>query len=136
MLSVALKPAWQLAILLCLSHFGAILCLLSLPLDWSIKIALLVLCFASLCFTFQRYILLRSPRSILKISQHSDGEWRLYNRYGDEIRATLHSASVKTSYFMLLNFSCVDRYCHYQVIIIPNSRSVGEFRRLQIALFQ
>lgn len=135
MLSLELKPAWQLAVLLFFIHIGAMICIFPLWLIWPIKIILLILCGVSLIFTMRHYVLLRSPKSILKISQHSDGEWRLYNYNNDEIRATLHGSSVKTPFFMLLNFSNLDQRGFYKIIIIPNANIASDFRRLQIALF-
>lgn len=135
MLSIELKPSWLLAAFFLFIYLSALACLFLLQLPWTIKLVLSILSISSFGITLRRYALLRSPKSILKITQLADREWRLYNRHGDEIRANLLGSSVKTPYFMLLNFSQLDRFCRYKVIVIPQFNFAHDFRRLQIALF-
>lgn len=135
MLSVNLKPSWQLGILFFYLHVGAVICACFLQIIWLLKIVLILLCLFSLFFVLSRYVLLLSSHSIVKIAQIKKDQWSLFNRDGDEIQSRLHGSSVKTPYFMLLNFVAVNSKHSYKVVVLSNSQTANDFRRLQIALF-
>jgi hypothetical protein len=129
-----LKPSLTFALFLLLAHIGAMVCILFLVIFWWAKLLLLLFCVASLIYWLHYQVLLKSKNSIIKLWQHSDGEWSLLNRAGQTLRAQLRGDSVVTRYWVLLNFNLVEKRKRTSVMLCADAVPTDTFRQLRVWL--
>ncbi len=127
-----LKPSYYLAVLFLVIHGGAIACLCLLPWPWWTKLLLTLACLMSLITLFCQQVLLNNPHSIIEFWQQSAGRWQLRNNL-DELKVLgLANDSVCTRYFVLLNFTVLNKKkIKSSLLILPDSLSPKDFRQLR-----
>lgn len=130
---IQLKPSLTLAVLLSLTHLGAMVCVVFLIIPFVIKLTLISLCGASLCYLLSRNALLLSGKAIVKIQQEKDGNWRLQQGNDKFLAAKLRGDSVVARHFVLLNF-ITGRWFVRSVLLFNDTMAADEFRKLRVWL--
>lgn len=126
-----LKPSYYLAILLLVIHGGAIACLCFLPWPWWTKLLLSLACLMSFVTLFCQHVLLNNPRSVIEFWQDTHC-WQLRNNRGEVSRLNLADDSMCTRYFVLLNFTALNKKKKkISLIILPDSLNAKDFRQLR-----
>ncbi|MDQ8039159.1 MAG: protein YgfX [Rickettsiella sp.] len=131
-----LKPSNYLAVLLLVIHGGAIACLWVLPWPWWSKLLLALACLMSFIALFRQHVLLNNPRSVIEFWQQNGSHWQLRDNLAEIKPAKLADNSICTRYFVLLNFSYLNKQQpqHISVLVLSDSLHEQDFRRLRCQL--
>ena len=127
-----LKPSYYLAVLFLVIHGGAIACLCFLPWPWWTKLLLTLACSMSFITLFSQQVLLNNPHSIVEFWQQSAGRWQLRNNLGQIKVVDLAGDSICTRYFLLLNFTVLNKKkINTSLLILPDSLNPKDFSQLR-----
>lgn len=129
-----LKPSFLLTAFLIFVHFGAVIAIAGLSLNWLVIVAISILVLLSLIYTIRRYALQLGAKAIIKCWLNNEEEWLLQNRNDHVFTAKLAESSFRSRYLVILNFSLLSNNKKITVIILPDSLSNEAFRSLRSAL--
>lgn len=130
---LTLKYSCFLASFFLVIHVGAMI-ISYLTLVWYIASPFTILVIVSLMFNLNRYALLLSRKSIIKLWFKNKEEWLLQNRQGEVFAAKLLPGSFRSLHVVILNFKLIDGKNKLSVIILPDSLTKVSFRRLRAQL--
>jgi len=128
-LQIELRPSRYLLIFILISHLGALVLLLLLPVQlWAkLLVALLVL-----------FSLTRQWQSHVHVYQHlrwdSQNQWWLSDQSGKNYAAALLPGSYVHPLMLVLRFKVQKRTCH--LVLLPDSADPDLLRRLRVRLKQ
>lgn len=128
---IAYRPPGWLAIVLSISHCGAIICIFAVPVPpWS-KIALLAVICVSLLWSLYRVLHRRYVAPPIMLILNTTNEWRLADRRDARPITLLPGAFVHPG-LLVLRFKDGRRIC--PVILTPGMLKREVFRRLRVRL--
>lgn len=132
-IEIRLRPSRLLAGFLFLAHAAALMVTSLLPLGWHWKLALAAALIASFATSFRRHILRRGRFAVRRLVWTSDGRWRLTDARKQEYDVHLLPDFHVGPRLISLRFSR-SRFKRYSIVLLPDSASRGELRRLRVRL--
>lgn len=99
-----LQPSRYFMWLLLLIHIGAMLLILSLPLKWWANLLIALILLVSLIYHIEKHVYHRLAKAIKSLTYVNKEGWRLTQRNGVQLSATLLGDSVITRHLLILNF--------------------------------
>jgi toxin CptA len=128
-----LKPSRFLFTLLLLLHAGAV------AITWwmtPVALALLITmgCLASWWSTMQRHVSRKTAKAIVKLWPTQDSKWELESYSGKIYSGELGNGSVRSKWFVLLNFKIPHKRFQLPVLIWRDALDTDSFRRLRVLL--
>lgn len=132
-----LHPSRMMAALLLFMHAGALGCVSLLKMPWWAHIAMAVFFVVSFSLTYYHYVMLRSPKSIIRVSEEKD-RWSMQTRAGQILRGEVLGDSVVTNLVVVLNFkvnyATSSKHKTFSVVVFADSVPASDFRRLKARL--
>ena len=134
MVTITIGPSRQLALLLTLAHMRAAASALSVDISIWLKAALVLAVAGSLLHALNGSALRRSGRAIVALEIGEGAAASFKTRCGDWHKAVLLDSSFVAPYLTVLNLRTgLSRLAHH-VVIMPDSVSAEDFRRLRVWL--
>ena len=131
-LEVTLRPSKWHGVLLTLVHLLALVALGFAGLEPWLAVALGLAVLASFARSLLRSCLLRDAGSVVRIAWH-DGQWQLVTGAGNLVPVSLDPSVVVLSWLVIVHFRDANRR-RYTVVLLPDSTSPDELRRLRVLL--
>ena len=131
---LVLKPSYYLACLLGLVSILAVLLLLTLPMLFWLKLALLGLVVTVSTYLILRDALLALPNAWREISLNQKDEISLTQQNGLSFVATIQHSSVVMPFLTVLNVKLSGRFWSSSLILLPDSADADAFRRWRVWL--
>ena len=129
---INIHPSRWLAMALAIIHAGALLILLIVHLDLSIKLLVILAIILSFLNCFYIHIWRKSSHSIVELVLNERDEWLLIRRDGQVLEPRLRSGAYVHPYLVILPF----QYGWYftTVILTPGTVDKDTLRRLRVRL--
>jgi len=115
------------------AHVGAMGMVLFLPLEFWLRLSVLLAVAVSLIQATRTHLLRSSGSAIKSVQWDSAGEWRLFFANGDEFAAQLKASSYLQPWLVVLNFS-TSRFRRHTLILLPDAVDPERLRRLRVRL--
>lgn len=119
-IDIKIKPSKQSMLLYTSLFFISIVIIFTLPVIFIVKAGLVVLTVLYGTSILYRYILLKHPKSIVRITSQNDKIWQLTHNKGIS-EAALTGDSTITSAGCILRFKVSNRYFKYSCIVFRDS---------------
>jgi len=131
-LTLNIRPSRLAAVVLLLTHVGALFCILLVPLAIFFKIISGIILLLSF-LRAQQWVLLKKPKSIRQIVWGVDNDWVLILKDGEKLEANLLPSTYSHTWMTILNFNAK---CHrsYSMVLLPDALDHHESRRLRVRL--
>lgn len=131
-LSLNLQCSKQITFWVILIHLISLVCINLYAIQFSIKLALMLLVLLHASHVYIYYVRLIHVDSVRSIELNTHGQW-LLRKQQQWIEAELLDDSLVTHYLMVLNFK-TKSYLNTSVILMRDSVSAEEWRRLRVYL--
>lgn len=132
-LEFKLKPSKQYLTLLFTVFVISMVIVLTLPLEWWIKLIGLLCLFLYGGRILWQFGLLRSKHSIISIRHHSDGRWLLHT-HKKVYEAELRGDSTVTGWVSILRFRILKRFWPKSCVVFRDSLRTDDYRKLLVVL--
>jgi hypothetical protein len=133
-----LHPSRYFLAFIFLTHVGAMLFLLALPLQAWAMLLIEVFLVASFAYSVYKYIVRTAPTTIIKLWVDEQKRWYGLQRNETVLSLQLKGDSVCSQWLVILNFNVIisDRHAgvhnkKISAVIFPDSVTKTEFRRLK-----
>ena len=132
-IDITLKPSKQFLIFISILLLGSFIVMASLPLSGWVKIVsgLVLAGYGIKLFWYD--VLLRGPKSIIRLNKQNDGSWRLYDRKG-AFTGGLAGDSTVTGFLCVLRFRVQGCFFKRSCLIFRDSVGAGTYRKLLFRL--
>lgn len=131
-LELALRPSKWHCLLLSVVHLLALVALALAGLAPILAIAVGAVVVISFVHSLRRFGLLRDRRSVVRVTWH-EGRWQLVLGAGTIMPVDLSATLVVLGWLIVVNFRDAAG-TRYPVVLLPDSTSADEFRRLRVLL--
>ena len=131
---IALKPSRFLAWLLAVAHLTLAVSLWPLALPFWLKLLLTAMLASSLAFYLRRDALLAAPAAIIGVEIEDGRNCRIQLKSGDRKECLLLDTSLISPYLTILNVRPEGARFARHAVILPDSLTSEEFRRLRVWL--
>lgn len=132
MLSLVIRPAPRLSLLLALLHGGAAACVVIVPLPGLLQVSLVVLLAAAASHAVWRHGLGRHPRAIRRLDLDAEGRVYLMDGSGQPQPARIQASSVVTPWLTVLDFATETG--RRSLLLTPERVDAEAYRRLRVWL--
>jgi hypothetical protein len=137
-LQLNLHPSRYLLAFILLTHIGAMLLLLALPLQWWAMLLIECCLIGSFIYSVKKHIVRTDPKTIVKVWVDENNKWYCLQRDGETLEAKLRGDSVSSQPVVILNFdlNVLDKNQKpttkkTTVLVFPDSVTKPEYRRLK-----
>ena len=132
-LELDLRPSRYLMGGLLLVHFGALIIIFSLIVQWWAIFLITIILLLSLIINIQKYVRFRFKKSICKISTFDGHEWTLTQMDEKITEVRIMGDSIVTHYLLILNFVAKNKK-KYSVMILRDTLPSWQFKSLHLLL--
>ena len=133
MKAVAIKPSRMYRVGMFAIAFGALLAILLAQLPIWMKAGAAVLLFLYVYHLWQKMVASQNQDHIIAVQCDEQNQWVLLTSEGNEMQVALDGSSVRSQFFIQLNFRA-QHGSHINVTIFRDSVSKDGFRQLSKAL--
>jgi len=123
-----------IALLLWVTHGGALACLLSIDLNSVVVFLIGIAIVAGLTYCLCYHVYRCAPQSITKMLWRNGGDWRLVTHSGDVLEADLLPTTFVHPLLVVLNFRAANPLRRVSVVLLPDAIATTQFRRLRARL--
>jgi hypothetical protein len=135
-LQVNIHPSRYFLGFILLTHMGAMLLLLALPVQWWALLLIEVCLIASFVHSVKKHIVRSNPNTIVKVWVDDQNKWFCLQRKGETLAVTLKGDSVASGWLVILNLETMvpdakSKTKKVTVLVFPDSVTKTEYRRLK-----
>ncbi len=134
MLSIHLKPSYQLGVILISAHCLAALILWLLALPWQMQMILSVMLITSLIYYLRKDAYLSADNAIVALAFSSEISCTVTTRCGESIVCDVLHNSFVAPYLTVLDLKPAGKFLTCSVVILSDSIDAEEFRQLRVWL--
>ncbi len=132
-LRLELQPSFTLLVLLSVMYGGAALILLSISFYWPLGTLLFVVVLYSLYMQLRLHLWMNSPKSVVALVWMEENGWKIFDRDGKSIDATLSGQSYLHAKLVVLKFK-TEMEEQRVAIIFADSVTAEAHRKLRVRL--
>jgi toxin CptA len=133
-IKIDFRPSRQLALVLAIAHLGAAAAAASVDIPVGMKALVLLAIAGSLAWSLYGPVFLRSPQAIVAVELGEGRAAAFRTRRGDWHKAVIGDSTFVAPWLTILVFRVPESRLARYAVILPDSISAEDFRRLRVSL--